>query len=36
MKKDELLKKIQDVVNANPVIVLGSGASIGYGIASMS
>ncbi len=36
MKKDELLKKIQDVVNANPVIVIGSGASIGYGIASMS
>lgn len=36
MTEDELFKRIQDVVNANPVIVLGSGASIGYGIASMS
>lgn len=36
MTEDDLFKKIQDIVNANPVIVLGSGASIGYGIASMS
>ena len=36
MTESEIFKKIQDIVNANPVIVLGSGASIGYGIASMS
>lgn len=36
MKEDELIKRVQDIVNKNPVIVLGSGASIGYGIASMS
>ena len=35
MTKDDIFKKIQDIVNNNPVIVLGSGASIGYGIASM-
>lgn len=36
MTEDELFKRIQDIVNKNPVIVLGSGASIGYGIASMT
>lgn len=36
MKIDELFKRIQDIVNNNPAILLGSGASIGYGIASMS
>ena len=36
MKEDDLFKRIQDIVNNNPVILLGSGASVGYGIASMS
>lgn len=36
MTESDIFKKIQDIVNANPVIVLGSGASISYGIASMS
>ena len=36
MTEDELFKRIQDIVNKNPVIILGSGASIGYGIASMN
>lgn len=38
MNKDEAYKKIQTIFNASPspVIVLGSGASIPYGLASMS
>ena len=35
MDKDELLHKIQDIVSQNPVVVLGSGASVKYGIAGM-
>ena len=37
MTQDTLFKKIQKITNANPspIIVLGSGASIPYGIASM-
>lgn len=38
MTIDSVFKQIQDIVSAPtpPVIVLGSGASISYGIASMS
>ena|SRR5574344_2048615 len=35
MDKDELLRKIQDIVSQNPVVVIGSGASVKYGIAGM-
>lgn len=35
MEKDEIFYKIQEIISHNPVIVLGSGASIPYGIASM-
>lgn len=35
MTVDFLFKKIQDIVNRNPTIVLGSGASAPYGIAGM-
>lgn len=35
MDKDEILRKIQNITSQNPVIVLGSGASVNYGIASM-
>lgn len=36
MNENEIFKEIQDIVSDNPVVVLGSGASVGYGIASMS
>lgn len=33
--KDKIFEKIQKVVNCHPVVILGSGSSISYGIASM-
>ena len=35
INKEKLFTQIQNVINANPVIVLGSGASISYNISSM-
>ena len=35
MNKEELFKEIQDIVSNNPVIILGSGASVSYGIPGM-
>jgi len=36
MNKDEAFREIQAICNSTPVIVLGSGASVPYGIASMN
>lgn len=35
INKEKLFIQIQNIINANPVIVLGSGASISYNISSM-
>ena len=35
MTKDQIFKDIQDVVSNNPVVVIGSGASVSYGIPGM-
>jgi len=35
MDTDEILRKLQEITSQNPVVILGSGASIKYGIASM-
>lgn len=35
INKEKLFTQIQNIINANPVIVLGSGASISYNISSM-
>lgn len=35
MTKDQVFKGIQDVVSNNPVVVIGSGASVSYGIPGM-
>lgn len=34
-EKDRLFKSIQDIVNDNPVLVIGCGASMNYGIPGM-
>ena len=31
-EKDRLFKSIQDIVNGNPVLVIGCGTSMNYGI----
>lgn len=35
MEKKNVFQKVQDILSSNPVIVLGSGASVPYGIPSM-
>lgn len=35
MTKDQIFKEIQDVVSNNPVVVIGSGASVSYGLPGM-
>lgn len=34
-EKDRIFSSIQDIVNNNPVIVVGCGASMGFGIPGM-
>ena len=36
MTKDQIFTEIQNVVSNNPVVVIGSGASVSYGIPGMN